>query len=193
LRSAREQACIDADGNPVPWYTYPALEYLRQLDWRDRSVFEYGSGNSTIFWSRIAKRLVSVESDVEWAQRVRPQLPQHCELLYHPQQKDYVGALSEPFDVVVVDGEWRFDCAQQARQFLSPRGLIILDNSDWHPRTAEFLRSCGLLQVDFTGLGPINPYSWTTSIFFARDFEIRPAHERQPWPGVGAIVKVAAE
>lgn len=35
-------------GEEVPWYTYPAIEYLSHLDLSGFRVFEYGSGNSTI-------------------------------------------------------------------------------------------------------------------------------------------------
>src|SRR5688500_6442274 len=44
LSSVQRQAAVDAKCNPVPWYTYPAIEYLKQLDFKDSTVFEYGSG-----------------------------------------------------------------------------------------------------------------------------------------------------
>ena len=25
-----EKVCVDRDNNPIPWYTYPAIEYLSQ-------------------------------------------------------------------------------------------------------------------------------------------------------------------
>ena len=31
-RSMNEKVCLDRDGNPIPWYTYPAIEYLSQFD-----------------------------------------------------------------------------------------------------------------------------------------------------------------
>ena len=30
-RSIDEKVCVDKDNNPIPWYTYPAIEYLSQL------------------------------------------------------------------------------------------------------------------------------------------------------------------
>jgi len=59
LNSVSKKRSIDARGEPLPWYTYPAIEYIRQLDFSDKSIFEYGSGNSTVFWSRIAARVVA--------------------------------------------------------------------------------------------------------------------------------------
>jgi hypothetical protein len=63
LQSAVRNAPVDAHGEPVPWYTYPAIDYLRQLDFSDKTVFEYGSGYSTLFWASAARRVVSVEED----------------------------------------------------------------------------------------------------------------------------------
>src|SRR5687768_912204 len=71
VRSAALQQAVDADGRAVPWYTYPAIEYLRQLDFSDKTVFEYGSGNSTLFWGASAKRVVSAEEDERWYETLR--------------------------------------------------------------------------------------------------------------------------
>ena len=61
--STIQYSSVDKDNNPIPWYTYPAIEYLKQLDFSEKSIFEYGSGNSTIFWSKVAKSVISVEND----------------------------------------------------------------------------------------------------------------------------------
>lgn len=42
-RTINEKICIDRDGNPIPWYTYPAIEYLSQFDVTDKDVFEFGA------------------------------------------------------------------------------------------------------------------------------------------------------
>ena len=45
--------------------------------------------------------------------------------------------------------------------------MLIFDNSDWYPKTISKLddRLKHWVQVDFSGFGPINGYTWTTSIF----------------------------
>lgn len=37
-RSMNEKVCIDRDGKPLPWYTYPAIEYLSQFDYHDNQT-----------------------------------------------------------------------------------------------------------------------------------------------------------
>ena len=43
-RSIDEKLCLDKEGNPIPWYTYPAIEYLSQFDYQDKKIFEFGCG-----------------------------------------------------------------------------------------------------------------------------------------------------
>ncbi|HAJ60075.1 MAG TPA: hypothetical protein DCP31_13100, partial [Cyanobacteria bacterium UBA8543] len=64
--SCEQQMCVDKSGNPIPWYTYPAIEYLNQLDFTDKKIYEYGSGNSSLFWAKRAKYVTSVENNQDW-------------------------------------------------------------------------------------------------------------------------------
>jgi hypothetical protein len=188
--SVRRGEPVDGDGAPLPWFTYPAIEYLRQLDFSQSSVFEFGTGGSTLFWCRRAARVVGVEHDAAWHERVRRRLPANGELVLAPAPADYAQALDrrpENFDVIVVDGIERRACCAAALRKLAPGGLVILDNSDWHHRCAQLLREGGLLEVDMSGFGPINDYTWTTSLFFHREFRLPPAGPRQPMHGVGGL------
>src|SRR4051812_3930217 len=71
FRSAREGMAVDQQGRPLPWYTYPMIDYLNQLDFSEKSVFEFGAGNSTLYWARRAKSVTSIEHDVKWYDVVR--------------------------------------------------------------------------------------------------------------------------
>jgi hypothetical protein len=70
LRSIRTGVPADRHGRPIPWFTYPAIAYLEQLDLSDADVFEYGSGNSTRFWQERARTVTSVEDDPSWHARI---------------------------------------------------------------------------------------------------------------------------
>ncbi len=39
---------IDNEIITIPWYTYPAIEYLLSIDLSEMDVFEYGCGNSRL-------------------------------------------------------------------------------------------------------------------------------------------------
>ena len=193
LRSVASELPLGGRLEPQPWYTYPALEYLKQLDFHDKVVFEYGCGQSTLFWAERAARVVSVEHDAAWYERVRPQLAQRCELILEHDSDAYADTIRRfpgGFDVIVIDGlvkgRTRLKCAATAVVALRPGGMIILDNSDWLPESSRCLRESGLIEVDMTGFAPINDYTCTTSFYFHRAFAFEPLRDRQPTAGIGA-------
>ena len=187
--SHTEQKPVNKSNEPIPWYSYPSIEYFSNIDFRQKFVFEYGSGNSSAFWAQRCRQVISIEDDEDWCKIVSVNLHSNQKVLLVQERSQYISALadcgSKP-DVIIVDGSYRFACAEAAVQFLAPGGMVILDNSDWHPRTAAVLRTSGLIQVDFTGFNPINYYVTTTSLFLHRDVQITPRFERLPMPGIGA-------
>jgi hypothetical protein len=197
LRSAFAQRCIDADDRPLPWFTYPAIEYLEQLDLRDRTVFEYGSGQSTLFWAARAKRVVSVEHNPDWHAFVSARLRQlggSSEIILEPDYDRYIRAIARSndlYDVICIDGlvdrRGRAKCAAVAMSHLKPAGMMIVDNADYLPATTRILREADLIEIDMHGLGPCNPYAWTTSLFLRRDFNIPTRGTRQPSTPVGGL------
>ena len=193
LRSVAVEKPLDSAGDPFPWYTYPAIEYLKQLDFSDKTVFEYGSGHSTLFWGSRAATVCSVEHNAQWYELVRARLPGNCSIMHEPTSDAYaaaIGQFDQQFDVIVIDGlvpgRTRLKCARAAVPLLRDGGMIILDNSDWLPESAHQLRGAGLIEVDMTGFAPINDYTSTTSFFLHRAFAFKPLQPRQPMPGIGA-------
>ncbi|MEJ7780595.1 MAG: class I SAM-dependent methyltransferase [Daejeonella sp.] len=187
---AMNNGCIDKNGEFIPWYTYPAIEYIKQLDFSDRSVFEFGSGNSTVFWAKRCKKAASIEDNREWYNKMTHELPANVEYKLIPDKADYVDSInqfSEGFDIIIIDGNHRFECTVEALKKLNSDGIIILDNSDWHEKSAKLLRDADLIEVDMAGFGPINGYTWTTSFFFSRSVKLNPAYKRQPVIGIGGI------
>lgn len=196
LRSRNLGLPVASNGEPLPWYTYPVIEFLSQLDFSTKRVFEFGSGNSSKYWAKRASSITSVENDVAWHQIVaQDKDPNQAILLICDPELYATSILSSDtsFDVIIVDGINRFQCARTALQKLEQGGLIILDNSDWFPKTAGMLRESGLIQVDFTGFGPVNNYTWTTSLFLHREIQINPIADRLPGWGIGSLKDTASD
>lgn len=191
--SSLKRSAIDKNNNPLPWYTYPAIEYLKQFDYSQKSIFEYGSGNSSIFWSQLAKKVVSIEDNEAWYTKVLEKISKYelnnCNLKYIPKKEDYINEilLHENFDLIIIDGQYRNECVERVFSKLNPGGLIILDNSDWWTTSAQLLREFDVIQIDMKGFGPINHYTWTTSLFLHRQFDFSSKSINQPEHGIGSL------
>lgn len=134
-------------------------------------VFEYGSGNSTLWYARHVAHVTACEHDHDWATMVRQKLSQNTLLIENDLGDAYVDEIAKhdrKFDVIVIDGRMRNLCAERCMPFLTANGVIIWDNSDRPEYQAglKMLMELGFRCVDFTGMGPINVYGWTTSIFY---------------------------
>lgn len=174
---------VDVSNNPLPWFTYPAIEYISQLDLSQKRIFEWGSGNSSRFFASRCQEILSIESDKEWYSYGKLSVLHNQKILFReePSFAESIDESSDKFDVIIIDAIRRHDCALKAVKHLKHGGIIILDNSERHPKTSEFLRSdCNLIEIDMHGFGPINDYSWTTSIYLHRDFRFTPRYGIQP-------------
>lgn len=194
LKTIKNWECIDRWGNPIPWYTYPAIEFLNSLNFSNKSVFEYGGGNSTLWWAKKVLNIVSVEHDPEWFAKIESKLQvnyRNVKLILERDKDSYINTILKSdlkFDVVVIDGRWRGDCAKVIGEKLNFKEgfMIILDNSDWYPKTTKYIREkYDTIQVDFHGFGSINSYTWTTSIFLSRNFTFE--FKKQNYFSVSAI------
>lgn len=191
-RSIRQGTPLNAAGMALPWYTYPAIEYLSQFDFSERTVFEFGGGYSSLFWSGRAALVVTVESDPVWFDRIRRESAPNQRTLLRQARDAYVAALAEQpdrFDIIAIDGKWRHACAAAAVGYLREHGMIILDNSDKFPAVADFLRGQGFFEIDFSGFGPVNNYTWTTSMFVRAPLPLQRGF-RPPRPVGGRDVTV---
>jgi len=180
---------VDASLKPVPWYTYPAIEYIRQFDFSTKNIFEYGCGNSSIFWAKLAKSVTSVEIDPQWYENINSIKPNNLNVQLRIARDAYINSIQENntiYDLVIIDGIYRYECARKSIQYLAIDGLLILDNSERYPKLCEEIRKYDFIQVDFFGYGPINYYTWTTSIFFRRECRLEPL-DIFPRFGIGSL------
>lgn len=106
------------------------------------NILEYGSGDSTIMISRICPRLVSIEHDQNWYEKIKPNLPKSVTyLLRKPeadwhyledgninQFKNYIEAPLpwKPYDIIFIDGRARRDCAFFTKKVSHPKTRIFI-------------------------------------------------------------------
>lgn len=192
--SSQSWSAIDRMRKPIPWFSYPSIQYLSGLDFSDKIVFEYGIGNSTLFWVNKCKKLIAVENNKKWyenvVEKIRKSQKENVSIYLVQERSKYIKTINDhnyKYDAIFIDGFYRNECAKEAVKKLKRNGMIILDNSDWFPNICKYLRKNNLIQIDFTGFGPINPYTTTTSLFLTRKFEFAPKSGIQPTHQLGGI------
>lgn len=186
-RSIREKKPVDVDGNPIPWFTYPSIEYLNQLDLTDYDILEWGSGNSTIYFAKRAKSILTIEHNKEWYEDIKASFGSNVTYIFAQDQEyiEYPKRVNKKFDLIIVDGINRFECLKEGIYLIKEKGLIIYDNSDRHPEHCRFLRDRGFIQIDFHGFGPIVKFTTTTSLFLSKNTKLIPSGEQPVVPTGG--------
>ncbi len=123
--------------NQEPWLTKHFIESFKVMDTKDWSMFEWGSGGSTIWFGERVKRLISVEHDSEWYEKVRLEIARRQMLnvyllSYALEDPCYINCVLDygEFDCILVDGRMRVKCGMNAIRKLKMGGILILDNAE---------------------------------------------------------------
>jgi predicted O-methyltransferase YrrM len=140
---------------------------------KDFSLFEFGSGNSTLWYAARVKQVVAVEHNQQWYNQVEASMPTNAQLLFKDQNQgqDYEKAILETntkYDIVIIDGVKRIECGVHAVQALTDNGVVILDNSDrsiYQP-IKDQLKELGYKSIDFWGAIPIVANISCTTVFY---------------------------
>ena len=107
-------AAVTKRGKPLPWYTYPAIDFLKYRSYENKVVLEFGGGQSTLWWASNAKHVVTLEGDKEWYESIKVGMPGNVDLCYVSmenkeknvyQVKDSLEKRPySKYDVIVIDG-----------------------------------------------------------------------------------------
>ncbi|MDB5024821.1 MAG: hypothetical protein JWP78_2576 [Mucilaginibacter sp.] len=167
---------VDSYRDPIPWVTYSFIDFIEERLNKQHTVFEFGSGNSTYFYAKYAGMVVSVEHDKLWYDKIAGSKPENsemifCELIRGGDYCHIPGKLEEKFDIIIVDGRDRVNCCRQAVDALSPKGVVILDDSEreQYKPGIEFLIKSGFKHIAFSGISPGLFYRKSTSVFYKDD------------------------
>ena len=179
LQSLASARPVNAEREPIPWFTYSAIDFLENILCESWNVFEWGSGNSTMWWAKKVRSVTAIEDDQKWHAEVIASLPINAHVHYK-EGEDYVNCVheypNESFDVIIIDGSQRNEAAKACVEKLTDDGIIIFDNSDMqiHDDGQIFLEDNGFTRLDFWGLIPSHLYKNCTSVFFRNIESIKP-------------------
>jgi hypothetical protein len=174
LKSLQLGKPVNSKLEAIPWYTYPAIEFIEDKIEENFVVFEYGSGQSTLWWSKKVHQLITIESNKQWFDYLQNNTLKDSKvsLKLIEEEEEYIKEISqfpeEYFDVIIIDGERRSDCAKESFCKLKEDGFIVFDDTDRESYDGAllFLESQGFYRLDFAGMTPSLTYKNCTSILF---------------------------
>lgn len=173
FRSYHTGLSVDADGNPIPWLSYSAIYLLEKKLRPGLSVLEFGAGNSTLWWSKRATYVVSIENNFEWHGRILQSVPKNVDLRFvlldaQSEALEKLTTEGRRFDIVVVDGGDRRELASKVEKLTHPASVIVFDDSErvMERECVDALVAGGYKELELHSLAPIVNYSKSTSLLY---------------------------
>lgn len=174
FESFNTKKSIDKDGNPIPWCTYPFIKFIEPRLKKDFKVFEYGSGNSTLWYSKRVDEITAVENDLDWYKNVSSSIPANANIIYSDlnyedgEYSQQVTKTGKKYNIIIIDGRDRVNCIKHSINSLTDDGVIVFDNSNLakYSEGNRFLITKGFNKIDFWGLSPVTGHNNCTSIFY---------------------------
>lgn len=173
--SAFKRAAVSRNNEPLPWYTYPSIDFLKYRSYEDKVVLEFGGGQSTLWWAHRAKKIVTLEGDKEWYEKIKGKMPDNVDLSYVSMESKEANICQvkevlnnkdfDKYDVIIIDGLYRFEMIDIAINHLKEDGIIICDNAEGYGFYEGF-KERGMNRVDFFGNAPGVVLPHATSIYF---------------------------
>ena len=123
--------------NKYPWLTFGAIIFLENIVKPSYKVLEFGSGGSTLFFSKRAKSVKSYETNENWYKNVYEKTKKldNVELIYSDRKTMSNGIKQEKdnsIDMILIDTDptrsKRIDLANLSKSKVKIGGYLILDN-----------------------------------------------------------------
>ena len=160
----------------LPWWSTDAIRAVEKLVTPATTVFEYGTGGSTLFLARRTKTVKSVEDDEGWLQNTQDALDAmnltNVTLCFEPydfsnlkdfEKSSYLNGLDQSHDLIVIDGQdnYHFEqslsartiCFRHAQILIEPGGAIVVDDSWRYPEIRKISACKNLAVHESTGPG----------------------------------------
>lgn len=134
LQQKTEWQFVDEEtqtGLLFPWLTKSCLDEIVTWNLKDKVIFEYGLGASTVWWSIKCHKVYGVESNKEYYLKVAEYVFPRVNMSLETESNAYINCPMQwgrIFDIIVIDGIYREECVPVALECLNKDGCIIYDN-----------------------------------------------------------------
>ena len=171
VESKKTGDVVFKDGSPQPWLSYPFLDFFIPRLKNDISLFEYGLGNSTRYFSKKVIHHNGVEHDQSWFAKIEKELG--GDNFKFVDEANYVSSISDfgkKYNLIIVDGILREKCLMYCKDFLEEDGVIILDDAERNEyvESSNALLQQGFNRLDFVGMKAFGRHASSTAIFYKK-------------------------
>jgi hypothetical protein len=173
LNTLTQKKAVDKDLNPIPWLSYPAIDFIEQYIPANASIFEYGSGYSTLYFSKKFAHITSVDNDLQWHNKILSLTTgsTNCKIIFSADEQTYVdsieGEATMKYDFILIDGRWRNKCVYKAVNYIKSKGVIMLDDveREYYSTAVTFLKNQQFIPIPLIGMSPMSFESHHTMAF----------------------------
>ena len=168
------------------WFTWAALDWIKQQDWSEKNILMYGCGLGDIWLAKRCASLTVIERNLEWLEkcieREREQSCTNLNYIHRPcndsdGQADYyldIEGLNP--DIIINDDAYRTECCQMAVDYFKNKGGGILISDNWvqafvwmSPKAEEIMKPYEAIifeQSNHTNNDGVN--KWKTAVHFIK-------------------------
>lgn len=139
------------------WMKKNEEEFLKKYVNKDSIILEWGSGESTLFFSNICKHIVSIEHDENWFNKIKQKYKNYnnLDLILKTPNIDYIDGIDDgsleqfldyikapcsfnfEYNLILIDGRARVECAKILKNLNISENCIIFVH-DYFSRKEEY-------------------------------------------------------
>lgn len=145
---------------------------------KEMSMFEYGSGKSTLYFANHIKQVISISHDDKHYQKLlkSSKASENLTLRKYGLNRNFANAIvsegaEKMYDIISVKGRYRAACAINAFAQLTPSGILMLNDSEGenNVQVFEYYQKKGYKHISFASERPFGVVGQTITLFYKKE------------------------
>lgn len=192
INSSKIGLTVDDKMQPIPWFNYASIEYLKKIIKNDDVVFEFGCGSSTLFFYKKIKKIIAIETNKFWFDYITNIIinndkkffknanyfiNDNAEIFlnenglndnnYEKFAFNYANKNNIKFNLIIIDSIKRYKSVINSVNALTEDGVMILDDSQriGYKKIFDYIKKIDMQNISFSGIAPAQLTIKSTSFF----------------------------
>jgi len=149
---------------PEPWFTFTAVDFIRERLKEGLKILEWGSGSSSLWFDQHGCFVTAIEHNEDWANIVKGMKSENIHVMVKKEQSDYVKPEIDfsAINIFLIDGIYRNECAAYLVELIKSGdilsgSMIIFDDTSRleYQESVQSLTKCCQEVYHFTGISNI--------------------------------------